>query len=336
MKQNIIISPSGQLYGSENVLFDFIEGSTIKYKIYVPHDSVFFRKLNVAGVNVEGFKNLLWLYFIIFIQILVFKKSLLLNEAGHINYIKILAKFFPNRKFVVIIRLLEDCNIRLKDLPSNISLIAVSEFIKSRIQSNLDVTVIYDPFRLTNSQHSSTYLKKADIISVGIIGRISSSKGLSHFLELVSILKEEEIRSFHFNFYGTFNKTDRFHIDFENKLKSIVNLNYEFKGFETNQNKIYSNCNIILHFNKIEALGRILFETVNFKMPFLCFNQGGAGELSKKLGMDFLAVNDIHEMKLKLLDYFNGRLAISYEHAIQEINQNFNPESYAKELEKFL
>ena len=119
-KKNIIVSPSGNLYGSENVLFDFLEGSRRGYKIFAPAKSPFYKRLKIARYNVNGFKIVGLLYLRIFINLLFFKRNLLLNEAGYLRYVKVLSSFFPNRKFVIIVRILEDCNPYLNYLNNNV------------------------------------------------------------------------------------------------------------------------------------------------------------------------------------------------------------------------
>ena len=145
---NIIVSPSGNLYGSEYVLLDFLKESSLKYQIYAPKDSTFSKKLKEENYKVSGFKNLKWLYFKIFFKLLFSRNILYLNEGGHISYVKVLAKILFFKKFFISVRLLEDCNAKLHKISNNISLIAVSNYIKEKINSNGKSLVIYDPFCL--------------------------------------------------------------------------------------------------------------------------------------------------------------------------------------------
>ncbi len=335
MIKTIIISPSGHLYGSENVLFDFLKGSTLTYKIYVPEGSLFFEKLNRSGFQSIGFNNLKLLYFKIFLQLFLQKRNLILNESGHIKYVKLLAKLLPKRKFVVIIRLLEDCNANLYDLPNNIQLIAVSNFIKNNVVSNRPVHVIYDPFELTEIKTLEKNVK-SDRISVGVIGRLIESKGLNHFIDLINLLTPDQKDCYKFLFFGTYDNTNVWFQNFKSALEHNPDLSYQFMGFENDQSKLYCSCDVILHLNKNEALGRILFEAINYELPFLCFRQGGTGELASELGFESNTFDNVNEIPGKLDEVATSIYSDKIENAITFIQVWFSPEKYAQQLEKFL
>jgi glycosyltransferase involved in cell wall biosynthesis len=333
--KNIIISPSGHLYGSENVLFDFLKGSTNNYIVYAPAQSVLLQKLKGSSFDNRGFKNLKILYLKIFIQLLFQRRNLILNESGHIKYIKVLAKLLPFPKLVVIIRLLEDCNANLNDLPNNIELIAVSNFIKEKVVSNRPVHVIYDPFFLIESSTSRT-IQKSEKLNIGIIGRLTESKGLNNFVELIRYLSHDQKNKLNFLFYGTYDDANAWFKEFKYSLSNEPNLNYQLMGFESNQEKLFNSIDIVLHLNKNEPLGRILFEAINYNLAFLCFRQGGTGELACELGLEkntFLEVSEIPHKLDKLPKKGNAN---ETQRTREIIKEKFNPALYAQKIDFFL
>jgi glycosyltransferase involved in cell wall biosynthesis len=333
--RDIIISPSGQLYGSENVLFDFLKGSTKKYKVYAPDQSVFLQKLKENYFVTRGFKNLKVLYVKIFIQLLFQRKNLILNEAGHIKYVKTLAKFLPFRNFVVIIRLLEDCNAHLNQLPNNIQLIAVSNFIKHKVLSNKEVHVIYDPY-LLSKKRSAHNIRKNKKLNIGIIGRLTKSKGLNNFLEMIQFLSPDQKNNFNFLFYGTYDYMNTWFREFKTNLDKDLNLNYGLMGFESNQEDLFNSINIVLHLNRNEPLGRILFEAINYNLPFLCFRHGGTGELACALGMEKNTFDEVSQIPYKLEELQKKGCSNKIQHTQIIIKEKFNPALYAKSIERFL
>ena len=131
MHKTIIISPSGNFYGSEQVLFDYLNTTNLSFQLFVPKDSFFEKKLLLQKKlwefnRIKSFRSVKILYFKIFLELL-FKpiKSVYLNEAGHIRYIFILAKVFKSVKFIVHVRLVEDAS-RIKKQAKNLKYFAIS------------------------------------------------------------------------------------------------------------------------------------------------------------------------------------------------------------------
>lgn len=334
--KNIVVSPSGKLYGSENVLLDFIEGSANEYFIYAPMQSILLKKLKGEGECVLPFSNLKALYLKIFLILLFNKKSFYLNEAGHISYVKVLARLLPFRRFVVSVRLLEDCNAKLHSLPENITLIPVSNYLKDNIKTTTNLTVIYDSYRLNSIGEESPEKQKKPLV-IGIVGRISFTKGLDNIIVILDQLSSSELTRVQFNFYGTFDEEDDWYFIFKNKLDAFKDLNYKLCGFEK-QSNIYANCHLILHLNKVEALGRIIFEAIDYNVPFLCYNIGGSGELANVLNLSILTCNDTSEMikKIKLFIALGIIENYDYNHARQKIVDQFSPQKYAQQIENYL
>jgi glycosyltransferase involved in cell wall biosynthesis len=334
-ENNIVISPSGNLYGSEYVLYDFLKGSDNTYAIYVPKNSVFHAKLKEEDFNVYGFTSVKMLYVLVFFKLLFNSVNLYLNEAGHISYVKILSRLFPSRNFIVSVRLLEDCNNKLKKLSKNTTLIPVSEYLRANIISNAETNVIYDPYSLTNSKEPSIDNKGKFII--GLIGRVSFTKGLDDLVLIVNRLSKTEIESIQFRFYGTFDAYDLWFKNFKETLGKVNDLDYQFCGYKT-QDEIYSNCNLILHLNKVEALGRIIFEAIDNNVPFLCYGEGGTGELAVFLELPALTCENIDEFIVKIRLFIEPKSFDNYDYdnAKRIINSQFNPKQYAEQIEFYL
>ena len=138
-KQTIIISPSGGWYGSEQMLFGHLQHSHDSYKVYVRSGGKLSTELKQLNKHqIVAFSNLKLFYLKVFFLLLFSKvNSVYINEGGHINYVKILSKIFKKARFVVHIRLVEDCEKnRTVGLRSNVYLVCVSDFIRNRIISN--------------------------------------------------------------------------------------------------------------------------------------------------------------------------------------------------------
>lgn len=48
---------------------------------------------------------------------------------------------------------------------------------------------------------------------------------------------------------------------------------------------------MLLHFNKVEALGRIYFEAIEHGIPLVGFNAGGINELASIMGLERMMVD---------------------------------------------
>lgn len=56
--------------------------------------------------------------------------------------------------------------------------------------------------------------------------------------------------------------------DFVVKAGTYKNINCKFHGFVNDKKQIYQSIDVLLHFNKVEALGRIVMEALDFGIPF--------------------------------------------------------------------
>ncbi len=268
----VIISPSGNLYGSENVLYDYLKSSSVEFnQVFVPKGSQFESKLNKSGYNTHCFSNVKKLYFkIILLLLLKNIRSIYCNEAGHVKYILLLAKYFPNVIFIIHVRIIEDTS-RFVKISQNVRVICISKTIKKRL--SVPSHLIYDGYEFNKMAHWAIR-KESKILKVGIVGRVTKSKGINlltkQFIEIAG-------SNIDFHFFGDvdshFEKSEEF-----KKLKTISNSN--FHGFVSDKNNIYCSIDLLLHLNENEPLGRIFFESMDFGIPFLGIHSGGIGEIS--------------------------------------------------------
>jgi glycosyltransferase involved in cell wall biosynthesis len=286
--KTLIISPSGNFYGSEQVLYDFLCHTAYSYIVFVPDISAFYKKLSqLEQHKIVGFGDLRLLYLKIFIFLFSGRyKSLYINEGGHIKYTKLLARFLKSVQFIIHIRLLEDCDSkRLGDLPKNIQLVSISDYISSKIKS-YHPTQIYDPIDTKLSDFTPRKTNTDNII-IAVIGRVSASKGLKNYAALFDFIQQKECKNkLVFTFYGDVMHDEPEAEDFFKKYNPNPQLQIQFLGFVEDQKELYSGIDMVLHLNENEPLGRIGLESWAHGIPFICFNKGGAGEINTKLGMD--------------------------------------------------
>jgi glycosyltransferase involved in cell wall biosynthesis len=301
---NIFISPSGNFYGSEQVLFDYIKNTHLHFHLFLPKNSLFESKLNeIDNKNFikKGFTNIKRLYLEIFIKLLFSKfKSVYLNEAGHIKYINLLAKFFPKVNFVVHIRLVEDTNLlRINKSLPNLRFVTISKYIHDLLPVKSEL--LYDPYPFEDTIQKNPIQNGK--IKIGVIGRLSIGKGLDKLIQLASELQNDRsFEDFEFYLYGDpiYSNESNFFLEKILSFKMLIPM-----GFEPKKNKMYQNINAVMHLCETEPLGRIFLEAINYELPLIGFNSGGIGEIARITNSTDLlvALNDnwIVEWKEKLL-----------------------------------
>lgn len=326
--KKIIVSPSGNLYGSENVLYEYLCNTKLLFdQIYVPKNSIFFKKLESLEIKKKTFVFVKCLYLRIFCQ-LIFDdvKIVYLNEAGHVKYVQLLALFFRNVKFVVHIRLLED-TYRVKKQNSNITYVAISKFIQS--STHVFSHLIYDGYSFKNLIDWN--IRNVSRPRVGIVGRVAKSKGFYFFNEQFI---QQNGKNMEFHFFGEVDKD----VKGEGSFETIKKLNNVFfHGFIPEQEKIYADLNILLHVNALEPLGRIFFESLDYGIPLFGTKSGGIGEIAELI--DYPFVYNIDDLSAGIYEYFNltlgsfnSRLDLSRKKALEI----FSVTLYANKLDNLL
>lgn len=338
--KTIIISPSGNFYGSEQVLFNFLSHTTQSYKIYVPRDSIFYRKLQIFNQHgVIGFGDIRWLYFKLFCQLFLGSyKSLYINEGGHVKYAKLIARILRPITVVLHIRLLEDCKAnRLGQLPPNMVLVSVSDYISTHLKSYAHHK-IYDPLdTLPIIGHAKS--RNSQNFCIGIIGRVSGSKGLTYYNKFFEFISSNPFQfPLEFQFFGDIMKKDPAGKSFHEIYKNHKDFPVVFKGFESNQENLYSHLDLVLHLNPNEPLGRIGLESWARGIPFVCFNSGGSGEINQRLEMDSYSVDLIEgwqeSLKVKIENIMEGTKSEDLEKARAGVSNFFSVSRYVIDLEQ--
>lgn len=279
MNKSIFISPSGNFYGSEQVLFDYLNNTQIPFQLYLPKNSLFESKLNeIKHQNFikKGFINVKLLYLEIAFNLLFSKfKSVYLNEAGHIKYINLLAKFFPKVNFVVHIRLVEDTNLlRISEPLPNLKFVSISKYIHDLLPVKSEL--LYDPYPFDDTIQKKPLQNGK--VKIGVIGRLSIGKGLDKLIQLASeIQNDKAFEDFEFYLYGDpiFSNESKFYLEKIPSFKMLIPM-----GFESQKSKIYKNINAVMHLCETEPLGRIFLEAINYEIPLIGFNSGGIGEIA--------------------------------------------------------
>lgn len=337
----VIISPSGKFYGSEQTLYTFLTHTKNRFDVYVNHDDGSF--INILSKQfkhkIYPFKKTLFLYIKLFIYLLFGKyNALYCNEGGHIRYLRILAFLLPKRRFIIHIRLTEDTsNERIgKSLP-NLKLISVSKFIADLIfdHTNITTTIISSPTREIQEQinwHEN--LNNQSKLQLGIIGRITPTKGIGAMLSFINHCEANQINNLELNFFGDIEEANIQVKDFLTIAENAKFIHSNFHGFKT-KNQIFESIDVVLHFNSSEPLGVIFFEALNFSKPFIGFNAGGIGNIAQKLAIQDLMVNDAIGWENQLIQLLANLSANIERYKIAQLRMltEYSIENYCESLE---
>ena len=340
----IIVSPSGKLYGSESVLVDYLKNTSIKdILIFVPANSTLYNELKhrFPRMNLKSFSDVIILYGRIFL-LLLFRKSkvVYLNEGGHIRYLKILAFFFRYVTFYNHIRILEDTSIdRIgnHNFP-NIRHIVISKYLGDQLLVD-NYVKIYDPYLFKKTENR--YTIKRYPIKIGIVGRVTPTKGMSVVERIMQYLDGNTNNEFEIHFYGDIEKEKIEIAKFVDRTGMLVNLKCTFHGFVGEKEKIYGNIDLLFHANQQEALGRVILEALDHDIPVIGVTKGGVYELFDLLGLkeycidteDELCYENFLKQVNQLINTNNRNL---YKEARRKAQNIFDDRKYAKQIDGIL
>jgi len=338
--RTLIVSPSGSFYGSEQVLYSHLDYTKKSYTVFVPFSSFFQKKLKRQHKHdVCGFSNIKSLYVKIFLKLLFAKyTTLYINEGGHIKYAKLIAKLFPFVNVVVHIRLVEDTtSSRLGKLPKNLKLISISSFIRDLLLPEYTSIKIVDPLDISNVFKQRFKLNK-QCIRIGIIGRVSLSKGLYNYEKLFShYFSLQDLKNIQFIFFGDVIDKEKEVLEFFDKYSGPNFPQIVFKGFVKDQEKIFSSIDAILHLNEKEPLGRIGLESWARGIPFVCFNAGGCKEINQTLEMERFSLPLDTNWEVEVIDLISSLDNFSnteQDTARLNLQSYFSIDRYVEQLEK--
>ncbi len=347
MKKIAIISPSGNYYGSEQVLHDFLCTSHHQYTVYAPKGK--FIDILKADPNADAIVNPIKSIKILYGLLALFLAigaidGIYVNEGGHSRYIKLLAKLFPKKKFYIHIRLIEDCTInRIGNMPDNVTLISVSDYITNIIKRNTGQNAI-TVLDIYSQRKRSGAFKAIDHsnIQLGIVGRLTDTKGVDALISFCETAESKTSKRLTLNFFGDINTESEKVKLFVEKSQNYKNIKCVFHGYVNGSDNIYSHIDILLHFNKIEPLGRIAFESLDYGVPFIGFNAGGIGEIARRTNLIPYMVdpssNDPSVEFLKLIDLLmsNDDYIEDFKRGQKIITQICSPNEYTSKIETII
>lgn len=303
MKKNLIISPSGNFYGSEQVLCDYLEATNAGYTVFVPGKSLLLDKMKKAKTRhrVKSFasRRLPLLYGHIGLLLSTGRaERVYVNEAGHNKFVVLLARLFPGKKFIIHVRIAEDTlPARWKSgVPANLSLVSISDFIARRLP--LPSVLVMDPYRFTIRQLRSEKITPG-VLTIGVIGRITASKGLLKLVELVEAAWNIAGHRFQFRLFGDSSRKEEDRPIIDRLAASLI---VRIEGFVEDKDSIYDNLDCVVHMSEQEPLGRIFFEAIEYGKPFIGFQAAGIGEIGVISGLLELLVMPGEDWKEQFLD----------------------------------
>ncbi len=288
----LIISPSGNFYGSEQVLLDYLKTTKLTANVMAPSGSMFMEILLASGLRHKilpyNSRHLPIFYAKVFTWLLTGRYNYVyLNEAGHTKYIQLLSRFFRSKNFLIHVRIREDAQAsRWHHLRKNVQIITISRYIHDLLP--MASILLYDSYMFSNEGNKPSINKIAEPLRVGVIGRLSSTKGVFELLELLKLTASKKAGKFHFYLFGE----EGSDIKGTSVLGEI--LSYPFvsmMGFVKDKQKMYDQVDLILHLSKTEPLGRIFFEAIEENKPLVGFDAAGIGEIGHMAGLTELLVD---------------------------------------------
>lgn len=345
MRNIAIASPSGHFYGSEQVLFDFLGTTTHKYVVYMPN-GLFFEKVNQQSAHTARLFSSVKKLYLHLAWLLLREKydGVYINEGGHIKYVNILADLFPQKHFYVHIRLLEDSLAkRLGKKRSNISYISVSEYITHEVKYNtgIECYTMYDIYKPISGIDGIKNIQLYDnVLRLGIVGRVTTTKGLKDIVRFCDYCENHPAKyTFEFHFYGGIDSYITEVQKFVIKAETYSKIKCLFHGFVNDKKQIYETIDLLVHFNRVEPLGRIIMEALDFGVPFIGFEAGGVGELAEQFGVseNMISYEDNWEsaFQKKLVDIVVNadKMKESYKEAKIRMKSVCSPLTYTQNLE---
>ena len=346
MSKILIISPSGNLYGSERVLLDYLSGTQMVFDVALPKHSLLAQE---AAKTLTGHRLLYFtggdtkqFYTRLFFRLLIGKyKTVYINEAGHGKYIMLMARFFKSKHFVIHVRIAEDtATSRWRCFSAhNTRVISISENIRKKLPC--ESMLLYDLYHFSKEDKPLTVSAVLPILTIGIIGRIGFSKGLIELGRVIEYLQQDNRRNFYrFKLYGEIPAALINHPVIE-KLKQTGNV--LFMGFEASKKNIYHNIDMVLHMSKTEPLGRIFLEAIDEGKPFIGFNSDGIAEIGRLTGLDALLCDPVDDnfpeafvTKLEHIRNQYGDCVAAVAEGKKKAIHVFNAALYTAQLDKVL
>lgn len=340
--RNLVISPSGKFYGSEQTLATYLEHTTKRHTVYVPRNSsALFTERIAKSCNgrIRSFCSPLHLYVIIALRLgmNVFDTNprvVYINEAGHLRYAVVLAGLFKRVKFVIHVRLVEDVHFRPwpQEMPGNVEVLATSKYIQRLLSGRgINCSVLSSPFRERISPLKNEFLPNKLIV----VSRLSEAKGLRYYLEMLRSLEYRKI-PIEVHHFGECDDAAEAALNVIREMKFV---NWISRGFVEEKQSIFRN-GILIHLNPNEPLGVVLLEALNNSIPFIAFDEGGTGEIGRNLQLHEFLVNRKGFWTGRVIELIQSRHLIDWTSAIirgrEEMARSYNPDKYVERLDAVL
>jgi glycosyltransferase involved in cell wall biosynthesis len=323
--KKLIISPSGNLYGSENVLLDYLLNTDFTFEVYVPNGTPLQNRFLEIGIKGIGFRSPSLLYAKLLLRIFLKEVDVVYcNEGGHFRYMQILAFLFPSCKFLLHVRMISDATRVSKKkwiIRNNFTFVCISKTVRNSL--NLSSVLLYDGYEF---DLLLPFKKNINYNRIGLIGRVTYTKGVALVLNLLDLLEKDK----EFYFFGEISDDV---LDDMNSGNVFNNDRLHFMGFTEDKKEIYSKVDIVVHLSDMEGLGRVFFESLNYGIPFLGLNCAGIAEIGNIINYPYLA-NSVED----LADFIRiGEINECTLHECREIAKDFfSVNLYTRDLDELL
>jgi glycosyltransferase involved in cell wall biosynthesis len=301
----LIIEPSGNLWGSERVLLDFLRqaiNSEWQLAVCCPLSTPIIPHLSAIGVRVfPTFIANLHLKPRAYRALAIFRllaavwrfqaKLIYVNQAGATRIALAVGRLL-RVPVVTHVRLVEDVtyikrlNADARYLPK---IICISKFILSLFGSNIDQTqtaMIYDPYALANNRSWHAPVKRPNqILTVCCVGRLTAIKGQDVLLHAIALLKSEGF-AVRLLILGEAPPGDQF-VEKLKKLAEVLGITdvITWLGYREDVFSSVQGCDVQVCPSHSEPLGRVLFEAWDAGiLPIAWRGSGGSAEVIESSG----------------------------------------------------
>jgi glycosyltransferase involved in cell wall biosynthesis len=198
--------------------------------------------------------------------------------------------------------------------------------------------MVYDPYSF-EQRSDRTEFPISSPFKVGVIGRLTQTKGMERLADLINRLNQAAVVSqYQFLLFGEVNEEESESHWYRNLDESH---SVRLMGYCPNKDEIYNNIHAVFHFSTQEALGRIVLESIDYNVPFSGMNAAGVGELGKLLGFEDLLADPEKgtEEIVRVLELIRG----NYEATIGRMKElkgkaltYFNAENYSEKVDNIV
>lgn len=357
----LILEPSGNLWGSERVLLDFLCAATqFPWRIGVccPPNSPILTPLGElpvevfptfrANLHLQGRTQRLLATLALLRTARHFRPDLIyVNQAGATR-IALAVGYLLSIPVITHVRLVEDVDyvLSLGARPQNLpKIVCISRYIRRLFPDEKNVSpeqleMLYDPYTFQSSAQrivASGLEREGELISWGYVGRLEYQKRPDILLEAMGVLKEQGVLTRGF-FMGVAREDDAFSSQLQELctklgLGSIVT----WAGFQTDVFSQLSRCiALVCPFEK-EALGRVVFEAWDASvLPVAWAGSGGPAEVIRDSGGGLLYEHQNGDCLAETLKKIIGMSQVERDIMIERgrawLQEHCNPKNYAHQM----